>query len=98
MSWRLVKINQLICQQLAEIIRQEIEFRANSLVSLTRVEATADLNQAKVYYHCYPEDYQEEVGKILQKKARWLHYLLCQRIKLKRVPQLTFIWQEEVYL
>lgn len=94
MSNRLLKINELICQQLGQIIIQEIEFPPGTLVTPTRVDVSSDLKQAKIYISVLPVNNQQLVMKILIRQANNLQRLLNNRITLKNIPKLRFFIDE----
>ncbi|PIP22394.1 MAG: hypothetical protein COX38_00830, partial [Candidatus Nealsonbacteria bacterium CG23_combo_of_CG06-09_8_20_14_all_39_25] len=64
-SKRIPRVNQLIKKELSQIVLKEIEFPKGVLVTVTRVEASLDLNQAKVFISSLPESHTERVLSIL---------------------------------
>ncbi len=61
MSKRIPQVNQLIKKELSQIIQREIDFSPDVLVTLTRVDTSSDLMEAKIYISVL----QEEKEKIL---------------------------------
>ncbi|HLD28363.1 MAG TPA: 30S ribosome-binding factor RbfA [Patescibacteria group bacterium] len=90
MNDRMAKINELIAQELGMIIRQEIEFPADTLVTIMSVKTASDLRQAKVYISVLPLDQTKEVMKLLIKDAYNLQHVLNDKITLKFIPKLMF--------
>ena len=86
-------------ERLGELIRQEISrFLASGLgdprigfVTLTRVEVSADLSVAKVFYSVLAQKGLERttVQGLNSAKGR-IHAELAQTLKLRRVPELVF--------
>ena len=98
MSERVLKLNQLIKKQLGQIITKEIEFPANCLVTIARVETTPDIKISKVYISIIPEKFRGSVLEILRKNSKNLHVLLKKQIATKFTPNLKFFIDEnQVY-
>ena len=95
MSLRLEKINELIRQKLGSLISQELEFTANTLVTITRVETSADLKFCKVFITVLPEHYRGTTLKILRKSSNNLRKLLQGQLTTKFIPNLNFLIDEQ---
>lgn len=87
---RMVKINELILHELSRVVSQEIDFSPGSLTTITGVEVTPDLKEARVFVSVLPESERGRVVKLLQKKSFHLHQALNKRVKLRLVPKLLF--------
>lgn len=90
MNERILKVNELIRQQLGQIIREEIEFPQGVLVTITRVITARDLRQAKVYISVLPIEKQEQAIKILISEVNNLHHLLNEKVTLRNTPKPKF--------
>jgi len=88
---RLLKVNQLIKKELAQIILREIDFPKGVLVTITRVEASGNLIQAKVYVSVMPQDKAAEVLKILIRAIYHLQQNLNKRLKMRPMPKIIFV-------
>ncbi len=89
-----------IQRELAEIIRLELKDPRIGLITITGVEATNDLEHAKVFVTSLTakpgESSHEEVLRALRRAAGFLRSQLAHRMKLRLVPQLTFAYDESV--
>lgn len=93
MSDRMVKINELILQQLGEIINREVEL-PNTFVTITRVTTSTDLKYSTVYISVLPDG---EAGKAVHKLnllAGRLQRELNKKIVLRSIPRLEFRYDE----
>ena len=88
---RLLKVNELIKQQLGQIILTEVEFEPGTIVTITRVETLPDLKQAKVLVSVLPASAREQAIKILNREANNLQQLLNEKIILRIIPKLNFL-------
>jgi ribosome-binding factor A len=63
------------------------------MVSVTRVDTTADLRYAKVYVSVYDKDLSREVFKGLKSSGGFLRHELAERLSLRYTPEL--VWEED---
>ncbi len=87
---RLSQVNELIRRELSEIINREIEIPAGSLVTVKKVETSADLHLAKVWLSILPFDKGPKVHSILRKNIHHLQKILDHKLVMKFVPKLCF--------
>ena len=90
MSQRIRRINQLIKRELGQILCEELNFPKEILVTLTRVEASADLREAKVYISVMPEKEIEKIIKVLNQNLRQLQQKINKRLTMKIIPKIKF--------
>jgi len=89
-SKRIPRVNQLIKKELSQIVLKEIEFPKGVLVTVTRVEASLGLNQAKVFISSLPESHTERVLSILNRQIYFIQQKLNKRLKMKFIPKIEF--------
>ena len=70
-------------------------------VTLTRVQVTPDLQQARVFYTALAtggdaEKARANTAKALLRAAPFLRRQIGSRLRLKRVPELQFIYDESI--
>jgi ribosome-binding factor A len=90
-----------IQRELADIIRLELKDPRLGLITITGVEASNDLEHAKVFVTrltagCSTEASHQDVLRTLRHAAGFLRSQLAHRMKLRMVPQLTFAYDESV--
>ncbi len=94
---RTLRIAEQIQRELAELIRLELKDPRVGMVTLTDVEVTADYAHAKVFFTMLGIDDQIAAATAgLNHAAGFLRHELGQRIKLRGIPQLHFIYDESV--
>lgn len=89
MSDRILKINELILQQLGEIMNREVEM-PDIFITITRVTTSADLHYSTVYVSVLPDDQLEYAVHKLNLLAKRLRGELIDKIVLRSVPRLEF--------
>ena len=89
-GYRIVRINDDIKRELSELIPTLKDPRVRGLISITRVDTTADLRYCKVYVSSL--DKGDETGMIrgLKSASGYLRRALAQRMTLRYTPELIF--------
>ncbi len=91
------RVNELIRMHLAELLERELnDPRVNGAqVTITDVEITPDVRQAKVFYSLIGDPAQKaEVARGLESAAGWLSRELGKRLRTRHTPHLTFEFDE----
>ena len=70
-------------------------------VTITRVHVTPDLQQARVFFTALgatgdDEKARRNSGRALERAAPFLRRQIGSRLRLKRVPELTFTYDESI--
>ncbi len=81
----------MLRQALAEIIASEVKDPAVRQITLTDVEVTGDLREARIYFSHHGDDSEtSEILKGLQRSAGFLRRQLGQKISMRTTPSLEF--------
>ncbi len=98
MSRRTEKVSGLLQSQIAELLLRQVKHPVltDAMVSITRVEVSADFSTARVHVSVMTdgaggEDQQAEVMEALIRTEPYLHRQLVKRLRMRRVPRLHFI-------
>jgi ribosome-binding factor A len=91
MSNRILQINELIQKELGQIILREVEFPKNTLVTITRVETSPDLSQAKVYVSCLPDNQGDRMIHVLKRQGYHIQHKLNKRLETRIIPRIRFV-------
>ena len=92
---RVQRVNQLIKKELSQIILKEVNFPPDVLVTVTRVESSRNLIQAKVYISVMPENETANVLQILDNLIYDLQQQLNKRLKMRPIPRIIFMKEEK---
>ncbi|MDO8558848.1 MAG: 30S ribosome-binding factor RbfA [bacterium] len=93
---RLPQVNQLIKKELSQIMLREADFPEGALVTLTRVETSANLIQVKAYISVMPQEMSRDVLKTLRGMVYEFQQKLNGRLKMRPVPRIIFVEEEAV--
>jgi ribosome-binding factor A len=91
MMWRIEKVNAFIKKELGAIILKEVDIFPGILLTITRVESSSNLIEAKVYISVLPEDKSDEVMDLLKRKIYFIQQVLNKKLKIRPVPKIIFI-------
>lgn len=95
MSNRIEKVNSLLQEEISKIIVRDFNFQ-ESLVTLTHVEATANLIEAKAYISVLPEDKADQVIKVLNKGVYDVQQKINKRLNMRPIPKIKFVKDEVI--
>ena len=93
MSNRLLRINGEVQKALSKIISNDLrDPRINSLITVTRVEVSADLSHAKVFVTILSENdtYKQQTYKILNASSSFIRKALSQELNMRLTPEIHF--------
>ena len=92
---RLEKVNSLLEKEIGNIILKDFDFQG-VLVTLTHVEATANLIEAKVYISTLPEDKSDNIVKILNKGVYSIQRKINKMLNMRPIPKIIFVKDEVI--
>ena len=87
-----------IRQELSEILsRGEVHDPGIGFITLTRVQVTADLQLARVYYTSLGDaNARKETARALSRATGFFRRQIGSRLQLRRVPELEFRFDESI--
>ena len=88
---RIARTNDDIQRVLSELLRRVKDPRVQQgMLSVTRVETTADLRYAKVWISAYGVEDEKEFRRGLKSASGWLRKELARAMTLRYTPELIF--------
>ena len=86
-----------IRSEIASMLARSVHDPGIGFVTLTRVQVTPDLQIARVYYTALgDEKARRDSGRALGRAAAFLRRQIGSRLRLKRVPELQFLYDESI--
>jgi ribosome-binding factor A len=98
-SRRIERINHLLRQEIADLLTREVKDAAlhDAMISITDVETSPDLRNAKVYFSVYGDEQTVEAARQHLKRASgFLHHNLKERLDLRHTPHLDFVLDQSL--
>ncbi len=95
MSVKIDRLNNMFVEEISKILHQEIKDRDINFVTVTEARITNDLSFAKVYITTMDND-REKVLKALNKASSYIRTILCDRVKIRKMPEIHFVYDESI--
>lgn len=97
MSSRPERVGDQVRTELCALLQRSIRDPAVQLVTVTRVRMSRDLQHARVYYTTLGDtSTRPDTAKGLRRAAPFLRAQLGRRVRMRRVPELTFVFDEAI--
>jgi ribosome-binding factor A len=91
------RIAEAIRDELSRLIARDVRDPAVGFITLTSVKVAPDLQLARVYYTSMGDEKAlRETAKALGRAMPFLRRQIAQRLRLRRVPELQFFYDESV--
>jgi ribosome-binding factor A len=91
------RVADLLQHELAEIVRRELSIPRMGMLTVSAVDVSPDLRNAKIYVTTLGGDLdQRQVVEALTHQAGFFRHHLAQRVKLRAIPRLSFAYDTSV--
>ena len=91
------RVADQIRSELASLLAREVHDPGIGFVTLTRVHVSPDIQQARVYYTVLGDDKaRQNSARALDRASSFLRRQIGTRLRLKRVPELVFQYDESI--
>jgi ribosome-binding factor A len=91
-STRMRRVDTALRQVLAEAIARDLSDPRLGFVTITQVESTQDVREAKVYFTCLRAREREASQEALESARGVLQARVARELRTRQTPQLTFIY------
>ena len=98
MTHRIKRVNSLIRQELSEMLQRQVKDpRLGNFVAVTEVSTSPDLKYARIFVSCIcSEGEKQETLSALAAAAGFFRNELARRLRLRRIPELSFQWDDSI--
>jgi ribosome-binding factor A len=97
LSHRVERIQEQVREEVSQMLATEVRDPGVGLVTVTRAKVTGDLSLARVYWTIIGDAAErKKTAKALERAAGFVRHLLAERLSLRRVPEVKFIFDESV--
>jgi ribosome-binding factor A len=94
---RASRVGDQIRAELAELLAREVHDPGIGFLTITHVKVSPDLQQARAYYTTIGDDKaRRESARALQRATPFLRRHIGRRLRLKRVPELAFFFDDSI--
>lgn len=96
MSIKLERMQASFVEKISIILNQETRDEDFKYVTITSCSISSDLSYAKVYFTCLNDNKREEVTKALNNASGFIRNKLCDRVEIRKMPEITFVYDESI--
>lgn len=96
MSVKIDRLNNIFVEQISQILRTEIKDERIHFVTVTAVKITNDLSFAKVYVTILDDKMRDSMLKQLNKASNFIERELSKRVEIRKMPNITFVYDESI--
>lgn len=89
MNHRVLRINNLIHEELSKLLVREVDFQG-ALATITEIVTTDEMDYAVVRVSVIPSDRADRVLRTLEKATSHLQYLLVRKMNIRPMPKIRF--------
>ena len=96
MSIKLDRLRHIFTEEISKIINEEVKDDDIKFVTITAVDITSDLSYAKVYFTNLIDNDRDKVEKALNRASSFIRGKLFDKVEIRKMPELTFIYDESI--
>ena len=98
MTHRIQRLNSLLRHEISELLQRQVKDpRLGSFVTVTEVSISPDLRQARIFVsHIGSEEKKQEILSALTSASSFFRRELTKRLRLRRIPELSFQWDDSI--
>jgi len=92
---RMESVGRELQEEIAEIVRTEIDDPLIGFVTITDVEMSPDLKHARVYFSVLGDEQEKrDTARGIRRAAKFIRGRIAERVELRYVPTLRFVLDE----
>ena len=95
MSLKIDRLNNIFVEEISRIIHTEIMDKEVGFVTVTEARVTSDLSFAKIYITTL-NDNRDKVVATLNKASGFIRTMLCDRVKIRKMPEIHFVYDTSI--
>ncbi len=98
MTRRMEQVNNLIRQEISELFQRQVKDpRLGNFVAVTEVSTSPDLKYARIFVsRIGSEAEKKEIMSALTAASGFFRKELARRLRLRRIPELSFQWDDSI--
>ncbi len=98
MAHHIERVNNLLRREISELLQQQVKDpRLQNFIAIIDVQTSTDMKYAKVFVSCISdEERKKEILSVLAAASGFLRKELTRALRLRRVPELSFHWDNSI--
>ena len=90
------RVNSNLQKEISYILMTEVQDQDLKFVTITDVKTTDDYSFSKVYVRVLDDNKKDEIMKSLKNASGFIRRQLFDRVEMRHVPTLEFVYDESV--
>ena len=98
MTHRIEQVNKLIRREISDLLQRQVKDpRLGNFVAVTEVSTSPDLRYARIFVsRIASEAEKRETLSVLAAASGFFRNELAKRLRLRRIPRLSFQWDDSI--
>jgi len=98
MAYRIERVNSLIRQEISELLQRQVKDpRLGNFITVTAVATSPDMKHAKVFVSSMGGgEEKRETLSVLISASGFFRKELTKRLRIRRIPELSFQWDDSI--
>jgi ribosome-binding factor A len=98
MSHRIERVSSLMRQEISGLLQRQVKDpRLSQFIAVNEVSISPDLKYARVFVSCMgSQEEKQAMLNGLEAASNYLRNQLAKRLHLRRIPELSFEWDESI--
>ena len=95
MSIKLERLSHTFVEEISKVLMSEVKDNDLKFITITDAKISSDLSYAKIYYTTLKEN-KKEIDEALNKASGFIRTKLCDRVEIRKMPELHFVYDESI--
>ncbi len=96
MNIKIERISDMLVEQISYVLATEVKDKDIHFVTVTDCKVASDLSYAKVYVTVLDESKKKETLKALNNAKGFIRSKLFDRVDIRHIPELEFVYDESI--
>lgn len=96
MNNKIDRINHALEKEISKVLEFEVKNQHIKFVTITAAKVTSDLSYAKIYFTVLNDSKKEDTLKNLNQASGFIRTKLLDRIDIRHMPKLEFIYDDSI--
>lgn len=96
MSVKIDRIGSNLIREISYILATEVKDSDIKFVTVTDAKVTNDLSFAKIYVTVLNTERKDQTMRALKNASGFIRRQLCDRVDIRHIPELTFVYDESI--
>ena len=96
LSIKIDRLEMIFSKEISNILQTEIKDENIKFVTVTGAKISSDLSYAKVFVTVLDDSKKDKTMIALNKASRFIRKTLCDKIEIRKMPEIKFIYDDSI--